>query len=209
MDEREIRQKYYYPDETPKVTIILVLINVLLYVIEVNIVKTGLFKLDIWQDLGMGWKMDWKTEWYKVFTAMFTHGSLAHLGSNMIALYGAGMYLEEKLGSLRFFIYYIISGLLGECLGMVFGRFVFESYYLSVGASGAIFGLFGILIVLSLRKQMFRIPFIRLVLFLALCIGDALTEENIDIWGHAGGFLAGMVIGSIYSFTAGKKAEEE
>ncbi len=204
MEENQVKKNYYNPSETPKVTIALVVINAILFVVEVNVLK-----LNVWEHFGIGWGDRLYNEWYKLFTAMFTHASLAHLGSNMIALYGAGMYLEEKLGSVRFLIYYLICGVLGELLGCYFSGHLFQADTLSVGASGAVFGLFGMLIALSLRKQMFRIPFIRIILFIALSIADALTEEGIDIFGHAGGFIVGLIIGFVYSFTVRAKAQKE
>ena len=205
MEENKSKQAYYYPNEKPKVTIALVIINVVLYMIEANLFKN----LNRWGYFGISWSLDWGREWYKLATAMFTHASIAHLGSNMIALYGAGMYLEEKFGSKRFLIYYLISGLVGEFLGCFFSGAVLGRNSLSIGASGAVFGLFGMLIALSLRGQMFRIPFVRVILFLALSLADGLTESGIDILGHAGGFIVGFIIGLIYSFTTGAKASEE
>ncbi len=202
MEENKVKQ-YYYPNEMPKVTIALVVINVALYAFEANILKRN-----VWELFGISWNMVWQKEWYKLLTAMFTHGSVAHLGSNMIALYGAGMYLEEKFGGKRFLIYYMIAGLLGEFLGCFFGGYVLKANYVSIGASGAVFGLFGMLIVLSLRKQTYRIPLHRIVLFIALSIADAFTETGVDIWGHAAGFVTGIAMGLLYSFTAGKKTQE-
>ncbi len=205
MGEDQARQTYYFPNEKPKATIALIIINVLLYIVEANFFKDR----DMWELFGIGWDLNWSSEWYKLLTAMFTHASVAHVGSNMIALYGAGMYLEEKFGSKRFLIYYLISGLAGEFLGCFFSGAVLGRNSLSIGASGAVFGLFGMLIALSLRGQMFRIPFVRVILFLALSLADGLTESGIDILGHAGGFIVGFIIGLIYSFTTGAKASEE
>lgn len=202
MEENKVKQTYYNPSVTPKVTIALVAVNVILFVIEYNFLKIG----DLWSRFGIGWNLILRNEWYRLFTAMFTHASIAHLGSNMIALYGVGMYLEEKFGSKRFLIYYMLCGILGELLGCFLGNNILNLNYISAGASGAVFGLFGVLIILSLRRQMFRIPFIRILLFIALSTADALTETGIDIFGHAGGFAVGIVIGLIYSFTTGKKA---
>ncbi len=204
MNIDQSQQKYYCPNETPKVTIVIVVINVLLFIIEANFLK-----VNVWELFGISWNLVWSKEWYKLITAMFTHASVAHVGSNMIALYGAGMYLEDKLGKKKFLISYLICGLLGETLGCMFSALVLGRTYLSVGASGAVFGLFGMLIVFSLRKQMFRIPFMRIILFIALNIADALTETGIDIWGHAGGFITGVVLGLIFSFTAGNRSVEE
>jgi rhomboid protease GluP len=204
MEENKRYQKYYNPCELPKVTLAIVIINVVLFVLQ-----THFFKYDAWSLLGINWDKLVDKEVYRLFTAMFTHASLAHLGSNMIALYGAGMYLEEKMGAKRFLIFYLLCGVLGEILGCTLGGYVLQKEYISVGASGAVFGLVGMLIILSLRKQMFRIPMIRIILFVALCITDALTESGVDIFSHAGGFVVGIVIGLIYSYVVGEKTIEE
>ena len=193
MEENQAQQKYCVPNETPKVTIVLLVINVVLFVLEINVLKGNL-----WDLFGVGWGLDWKTEWYKLITAMFTHASVAHLGSNMIALYGAGMYLEDRLGSKRFLIYYLISGMVGEFLGCTFNALVLHREIVSIGASGAVFGLFGLLIVLSICGKLYRIPFIRVILFVSLTVAAALTETGIDIFGHAGGFVVGLVLGAVF-----------
>lgn len=86
-----------------------------------------------------------KQEWYRLFTSMFLHISGEHIFNNMITLIFIGAYLERRLGHIRYLILYLVSGLLAGCTSIVY-NVVIHSASTSVGASGAIYGLMGALI---------------------------------------------------------------
>jgi membrane associated rhomboid family serine protease len=132
-------------------------------------------------------------EWWRVFTAMFLHGGPWHLGLNMYALFMLGRFCEEVFGPLRYFVTYVAGGLVGA-LGSTFNT---RQAGLSVGASGAIMGLLGALIVvLILRRGTWpeawrRALLWNLVLLGALQIYIGFQLPMIDNAAHVGGMLGG------------------
>ena len=83
-------------------------------------------------------------EGYRLFSSMFLHGNIFHLVMNAYSLFFLGCLIEKEFGKLRFLDLYFISGILAGLSSLVFNLFV-----VSVGASGAIFGLYGYFIIYS------------------------------------------------------------
>lgn len=127
-------------------------------------------------------------EWYRLFSSMFIHAGVLHLMLNMYALYIIGGQMESYLGKIRYIIVYILSGLVGNLFSLIFTNSV------TVGASGAIFGLLGSLLYFgyhyrlilgnSLRHEV--IPVILANLLIGLMI------PGVDIWAHIGGLVGGV-----------------
>jgi rhomboid protease GluP len=136
---------------------------------------------------------------YRLFTAMFLHGGLEHLFFNGYALYVIGQGVERLYGHARFLMIYFLSGLTGSLASLAF------SPYPSVGASGALFGIFGAEVAFLLRnRRLFgamarsRLMNLAFVLALNLMIGLA-PGSRIDNWGHIGGFVAGLALSWLLS----------
>lgn len=136
----------------------------------------------------VGWTQPWR-----FVTAMFLHspGSLMHIGFNMYALYVLGSYLEPMLGRARFLAIYLISGLAGQVGVLLLAGSAFSQAWITpvVGASGAIFGLFGALIVLN-RHLNRSVAGIYGIVAINAVIGFLIP--NIAWQAHLGGFLAGL-----------------
>lgn len=133
------------------------------------------------------------TQSWRLLTSMFLHGNVIHLLVNMYALFSIGRPLEEELRPFRFFVVYLITGLAGGIASLVFGLFA-----VSVGASGAIFGLYGFYILgevfMSYRnKEALLNLVINFVIFVAVNYMVA-THINVDTAAHIGGFLAGAAL---------------
>jgi membrane associated rhomboid family serine protease len=130
-------------------------------------------------------------EWWRGVSALFLHADYWHIGMNMYGLIILGRFVEDLCGSLRFLIIYFAGGLLGSAASTLFGK------GLSVGASGAILGLLGAMIVLVLlRRTNFaerwrRIVLWNLVLVLLVQIGADFFVSIIDNHAHIGGILGG------------------
>jgi membrane associated rhomboid family serine protease len=126
-------------------------------------------------------------EWYRLVTAMFLHGSLLHLAFNMLALYWLGTVVEQALGTWRFLLLYFVSGIAGSAGALLFSN----EFAVTVGASGAIFGIMGALLVLeymatgSFAGQALGL----IVLNLALTF----MIPNISVGGHLGGLVGGIL----------------
>ena len=125
--------------------------------------------------------------WWQLLTSAFTHVEIWHIGVNMLALWFLGPQLELALGRLRYLALYLISALAGSTLVMWFT----PSLTQTVGASGAIFGLLGALLVLA-HKVGGNVSQIGGWLLLNAVI--TFTVPNISWQGHLGGFLGGALV---------------
>jgi membrane associated rhomboid family serine protease len=127
-------------------------------------------------------------QWYLLFTSMFAHEAIWHIAFNMLSLWWLGGPLEAALGRVRYLALYLVSGLAGSALTYVLA----SPSSGSLGASGAIFGLFGATAVLMRRLQYDMRPIIALlVINLIFTFG----WSNIAWQAHIGGLVAGVVIG--------------
>ncbi len=137
---------------------------------------------------------------YRIFTVALLHGSLMHLLFNMYALYLFGPRLEQQVGGPAFASLYVAAAGAGGLLSMVLG-----GAGISVGASGAIFGLFGawLFVAWKMRKTPGgRAMFNQLGFLMAINIAMPFLNPNIDWLGHLGGFIAGVGIAALWSVLA-------
>lgn len=136
--------------------------------------------------------------YWRLFTCMFSHGGFLHLLYNGIALVFAGIYIEPLLGRIKFTIYYIICGLASSLASIIWNE-----HTLSVGASGAIFGLFALAIFVDYFKTKSFSSNKSLITLFAIFAGInfiyGLMVPNTDNAGHFGGFLAGIVLAYLNS----------
>ena len=91
-------------------------------------------------------------EFYRIFTSMFMHFGISHLLNNMVLLGALGWNLELEAGKIRFVIIYLISGIGGNMLSLYHGLST-ETYAVSAGASGAVFGLMGALLYVVIANK--------------------------------------------------------
>ena len=126
-------------------------------------------------------------KWWLLITAGFLHGSILHLLFNVYILWVIGSQLESIVGNAKFIIIYFVSLLGGSVASYLFSPF--GSY--SIGASGAIFGLMGAMLVVG-RKKRLDISQIAVLVILNVVIGFVLS--GIDWRAHLGGLAAGSLI---------------
>ncbi|WP_202501552.1 rhomboid family intramembrane serine protease [Streptomyces sp. SID5785] len=151
---------------------------------------------DRFQMLGLAWVPGFSTlqgvaegQWYRLLTAMFLHGGYVHIAFNMLSLWFVGGPLEEALGRARYLALYVVSGLAGSALSYLLAA----QNQPSLGASGAIFGLFGALAVLMRRRNYDLRPVIALlVINLIFTFNPAF---NIAWQAHIGGLVGGLAVG--------------
>ncbi len=133
-------------------------------------------------------------EIWRLLTAAFLHQEPLHIGFNMLALYALGPQVESTFGPRRFVIIYLLSGLMGNALSF------WLSPDLSLGASGAIFGIFGALLPYLVRNrhgfgEIGRRRLTNLLVVIGINIVFTLSVPYIDLWGHLGGLSAGLALG--------------
>lgn len=148
--------------------------------------------------------------WFTLITSMFMHGGFAHLGGNLLYLWVFGDNLENRLGHIRYFFFYILCGILAS-LTHVFSEYIFGQNHLipSLGASGAISGVMGgyLLLFPSRRVTVFivflliKLPaFIVLGSWILLQIANGTgylggsEASGIAYAAHIGGFIAGLLL---------------
>ncbi|MEQ9502094.1 MAG: rhomboid family intramembrane serine protease [Deltaproteobacteria bacterium] len=139
--------------------------------------------------------------WYRLLTANLLHGGAVHIGFNGLAILGLGYIVERLMGTPRFLVLYLMSGVTGTILSAFFSDAV-----MSVGASTSVFGLFLAWGYFSLRYNA-RLPAGFAVTnfqwgVLVLNFALPLLIPFIDGWGHAGGAIGGVVIAAIMYPTA-------
>ncbi|WP_089317944.1 rhomboid family intramembrane serine protease [Pontibacter ummariensis] len=138
-------------------------------------------------------------EWWRLLTCTFLHGGILHLLFNTLALVSIGRQLEPLVGRVPFLIVYVLCGLAGSLASLWW-----ESTRVGVGASGAIFGMFGmLLVVLLLERRMSwqekKAMLLNMAFIIAMNLGYGM-QEGIDNAAHSGGLLAGAVLGAVLMF---------
>lgn len=131
-------------------------------------------------------------EYWRLLTSEFLHGGVLHLALNMFALYLFGPAAERALGTRRFIATYVT-------LAVVASTFVYvlAPGSRTVGASGAIFGLFGLVLVLLMKAG----QDVRSLLLLLLINGVFSLRAGISWEAHLGGFVAGVLLGAVFAYS--------
>lgn len=179
--EEDIKLSKYYKYK-PYITYILVGINILAFIL-INVIQgeEAILNYAISKD---------NFAFYRIITSMFTHSSESHLLLNMLALYLCGSKLESLIGNIKYLLVYIISGLSSSILIALFSNVP------CVGASGAIFGLFGCYLLLSYKnrnimKYTYKYDLLPTVIFNLIA---TFLIPNISITAHIGGLITGMIL---------------
>jgi membrane associated rhomboid family serine protease len=127
-------------------------------------------------------------DWWRLITSAFLHYGPLHLGMNMLSLYFAGSILEQVIGRWRYILLYLVSGLAGAA-----GALYWTPNGVTVGASGAIFGVLGALLVLERRGNIATGGQVAGLIVLNLVITFAYSS-SISVGGHIGGLIAGLLL---------------
>ena len=160
-------------------------------------------ELDTWlvQNLSLANFLVAQGDWYRIFTAALLHASLMHLLFNMYALYLFGPRLEQQVGSAAFGALYLAAAGAGGMVSYALGPI----NQVSIGASGAIFGLFGAWMFVAWKMRNSpggRAMFNQLGVLLAINLALPLLVGGIDWRAHMGGLGAGLMIAWLWSVLA-------
>ncbi len=170
-------------------TYVLIAINVVAYLIEVTAGSGGLNNPSgaVVVDFGLFGPSVADGEWYRLLTCGFLHASLIHLGFNMLLLFFLGRLLEPALGTPRFLLLFFASLLAGS-----FGALILDPNALTVGASGAVFGLIGAAFVIARGRGMNALAG-ELGFLIVINLVFTFGASNISIGGHLGGLAGGFL----------------
>ena len=204
MDESNAHNKYI-----PVITIMLLIANSLVFIVQC--ILGGSENTDVLLKMGAAYTpfILENGEWYRLFTAMFLHIGVQHLLYNMLALFAAGQYIEQYFGKVRYIILYLLSGIAGNVLSLIIELRFSHIFAVSAGASGAISGLFGAMVILALDPKMrktFPLPRVLFGLLFLLLPGN--DSDNINIIAHLGGMICGFIIALVYYKTSSFSIDE-
>ncbi len=173
---------------TTPMTTGLIAINLIMFIITIS---TGGFEIENLVRLGaMVPAFVAGGEYFRILSSMFLHGGWLHFVMNMMALYYLGMAMERGIGSFRYFALYLLSGLGGSLAIVLFGA----PYEVTIGASGALFGIMAGMLYITFRRKNWFTPAsnrsIRTMMILNLAI--TFLVPSISVYGHLGGFVVGF-----------------
>ena len=189
-----MKRMWYRLRGVPVISIGLVSINVIFYILNTlwseQLLITG--NLNVY-DVLVG------KEYWRIVLAMFLHADLNHLFNNMIILLFMGNVLEMAVGHLTFAGIYMFSGSFGNVCSLIY-KLTVDRMSLSIGASGAVFGMDGLLLALVLfaGRRISGITPTRVLFMVGLSLYNGFMSRNIDNAAHVGGLLAGFLLGCLF-----------
>lgn len=179
--------------EKPLVSGSLVIINVIVFIICT-------FTGDLLYNMGrVGvWQVLIQKEYGRIIYSMFLHADIRHLFNNMVILFFMGAMIEKEIGHVRYAALYILSGIGGNLFSL-FVKFMRGDLVASIGASGAVFGLDGVLLAMVLfwHKRLGNVTPTRVLFMIGYSLYSGFTATNVDNAAHVGGVLTGFLAGII------------
>jgi rhomboid protease GluP len=174
-----------------KITYVLIALNIAVYVY--TSLAGGNFLKTYYTETTVQWVQYnaavFHGAYYQLFTAMFLHGDIVHLAGNMLFLLVFGLRGEEMFSLPEYLGIYYLGGLAGNVFSLVLGPDLF-----SVGASGAIFAMFGACAIYARRSIGQSIVGAMVFGFFLLIISSG---ENVNYFAHIGGLVAGLAMGYV------------
>ncbi len=139
------------------------------------------------------------TQWYRVITSLFLHADAAHIFGNMVLLYFLGDIVEKEIKPLYFLLVYFLSGIMG-CIFTFVNEYITGNPVIVIGASGAVFGLLGVLLSLVIFKRIKRstMPIGRVMVVTIFTLFEGFGRANTANFAHLGGLCTGLAFGIIY-----------
>ncbi len=219
VEEHKVKAEHHFMralfSRATPVTYAILAVNLVIYLVMAVVAGGNFFsELINMNDLGTLVAFGAKTnellrqgEWFRLVTPIFIHGGLLHLASNSYAIWNVGPLVEKIYGSSRYLFIYLLAGI-GGVIGSYFGGMARPAWIAGVGASGAIFGLFGALFVFGYKyrhelPQNFRkavtsgiVPVVIINLFIGFSI------PAIDNAAHIGGLISGAALALIIPYAA-------
>lgn len=149
-------------------------------------------------------------EYGRIIYSMFLHAGIDHLFNNMVILFFLGAMIEKVTGHIQFLLIYLLSGIGANICSLLYKVMTMDSMA-SVGASGAIFGLDGVLLawILLDRQAMPDVTPRRVLLMIVLSLYSGFTAHNIDNVAHVGGLLTGFAAGALLCALRRRKRNRE
>lgn len=193
MDKKEEKKSY--------ITIIFVILNIIAYILYTILGKIvynmgSLSVVDIIE----------RHEYYRILSNIFLHAGIEHIFGNMLFLVALGDMLEKEIGHISFCVIYLISGIGGSLFSMGY-ELLSGQFYHTVGASGAVCGILGALLVIVIvhHGNFATISLPRMLLAIAYLIYSGLQSPVVNNAAHIGGLLIGIVLMLCFQIAKGLK----
>ncbi len=221
LSEAEKRFYVAFFQRKSPVTTYLIVINVLLFVALVYASPLRVQAFQVGSDsatlINFGAKLNYfvivQHQWFRLITPIFLHIGLMHLGINLYSLWQVGPTVERLFGSARYLVLYLLAGM-GGVIASIIGSLLNQRDGVSAGASGALFGLLGAMLVASYKYRhelpdgfrrsigpgMINVIAANLLFGFINNYGSSsgkgglLLQHYIDNWGHIGGLVTGMIV---------------
>lgn len=191
--------------DMPVVSATLVIVNVFIFLIctFTGDMLYNMGRLDVFSVLV-------QKEYGRILWAMFLHSDMGHIFNNMLILFFLGAMIEKEVGHVQYAILYFLSGLGGNLLSLLY-KIISGNMLGTVGASGAIFGLDGVLLAFALfsHKPMPNVTPQRVVLMIIYSLYSGFTSEYVDNAAHVGGLLIGFLLETLLCLLNRKKEMRE
>lgn len=187
-----------FSKKTPYITYILIFINILFYVLSI-------ISNSFYNSMVLNPSKILNGEYYRLLSCIFMHGGIIHLLCNMYCLYVIGPQVESFFGKIKYIVIYLLSGIIGSLMSLAITNSI------SLGASGAIFGLLGSILYFGYHYRVYLsqaiksqiIPLIVLNLFLGFILSG--VDNAAHIGGLIGGILVSMMVGVKYKSSTMEK----
>lgn len=140
-----------------------------------------------------------KGKYYQLLTSMFLHADMSHLVNNMLLLAGLGYLMEKEIGHFLFVLLYMLTGIGAGAVSLAWKVHNGEWFVYSIGASGAVYGMLGVLLAMCLLRvrDMENVNWQRMLIMIAYSIYCGFEGSNIDNAAHVGGVICGLVLGAM------------
>jgi len=170
-------------------TLALIVINSMCYVAFNYLLNVQYFYLLVQYNLAIFEDL----EYWRLFSAMFLHADEMHIFSNMIALLIFGTVIEMEYSKMEYIIIYFVSGLIGNVVSL----FLLSPYSISLGASGAVFGLVGAAFAMIAKEEDKSLLYLGLI-YVGYFIVMSFAP-GINLWAHLFGLLGGVMFGFLFN----------
>lgn len=192
------RKSDFIKPQNGPVTFILVAINIIVFIVLELMGSTNDGEFMLINGAMNPSLVLYEHEWYRLFTCMFMHFGIEHLANNMLLLFLLGQIFERAVGTTRFLGIYLGSGLAGSFLSFFYMCLMGKNDIVA-GASGAIFGIIGgmIIVVIFNKGKYSGISTKRMIFMALLALYFGFTTAGTDNVGHLGGLTAGILFTTI------------
>ena len=197
--------EFWKRKDIPFFTVILIAVNVLVF-LKLDVLGNSLDANYLYEHGGM-YVPDVleQHQWYRIFTHMFLHSGFEHLANNMVMLAAVGYIIENVYGRWKYLISYFVCGLCATAFSAAYDLYT-QEFPVGVGESGAIMGIFGVYIAMTVKARKSQGYDSRQLLILLVLMVFGNMQEGVDWMAHFGGALTGVIIGLLLYRPKSKKS---